>query len=63
MCIQNYEGVMGTPSPSETEENILLYTLIWLQGKEELHIELEKDITFYCLMFVILSDSTILSIG
>jgi hypothetical protein len=43
---------MGTPSPSETEPNILLHTLIWLQGKEELHIELEKDITFYCLMFV-----------
>lgn len=32
---------VGTPSPCEAEANSLMKTLIWLHGKEKLHIELQ----------------------
>lgn len=32
---------VGTPSPCEAEANSLRQTLIWLHGKEKLHIELQ----------------------
>ncbi|MCH83844.1 hypothetical protein A2U01_0004670, partial [Trifolium medium] len=42
-----------TPSPSEAKANSLLETLIWLQGKEELHIELETDLLMLNLIPII----------